>query len=233
MNLYLFERTFAASLVATFTLVSLLIAGYFMLEPTIMNAGSSANDTFTVQQTIVGEISFVVAANDVTMSPSISGITGGTSNGTTTAVVRANNVTGYNMTIQFASTTAMPGQVSGAIQNYTPATPGTPDYSFVTPTNGAEFAYTVSAADLGDEDVKFRDNGSNTCNTGSANGYLNCWYGVANATNTVTIINRSTATTVDGATTTINFRVGIDANPSPTVPSGIYNATATLTATEN
>lgn len=232
MNLYVLKRTFTTSLVATTTLVSVLIASYFMLEPTIMNAGASAQDTFTVQQTIVGEISFVVAANDVTMSPSISGITGGTSNGTTTAVVRANNVTGYNMTIAFASTTAMPGQVSGAIQNYTPAVGGTPDYTFVTPTNSAEFAYTVQAGDLGDEAAIFRDDGG-SCNTGAANSYLTCWYGISNATNTVTIINRSTATTVNGATTTINFRVGIDANPSPTVPSGIYNATATLTATEN
>lgn len=232
MHFNVLRRTFIHSTTAAVLGVSLLLAAYFVLEPTIMVAGASAQDTFTVEQTIVGEISFLVAATDVTMTPSISGITGGTSNGTTSAVVRANNVTGYNMTIQFASTTAMVGEVSGSIQNYTPAVGGTPDYTFVTPTNGAEFAYTVSAADLGDETAIFRDDGAG-CNTGAANAYLTCWYNISNATNTVSIINRSTATNVNGATTTINFRVGIDANPSPTVPSGIYTATATLTATEN
>ena len=232
MNAHPYRKTFTNSLTAALLLMLLLLTSYFAFEPSIMIAAATDSDVFTVQQTIVGELAFVTNGADVTMSPNISGITGGTSNGSTVVAVRANNSTGYNMTIHFASTTAMIGNTSGYISNYTPASTTVPDYTFTTPTNGAEFGYTVEATTLGDEVQMFRDNGS-TCNTGPANSSSSCWYNVANASNTVMIINRTSATLATGATTTIRFRVGVDANPSPTLPSGVYTATATLTATEN
>ncbi len=220
---------FTASVLA----LAILVGGFFAFEPSVGRTQASDSDEFTVKQTIVGELAFVTTANNVTMSPNISGITGGTSNGEAVVAVRANNLTGYNMTIQFASTTSMLADVgSSYVSNYAPATPGTPDYTFVTPSGTHGFAYTVEATDLGDEAPIFRDNGA-ACNAGAANAINTCWYNIATSTTPVTIVDRGSATLSSGATTTIKFRIGVDNNPLPTLASGVYTATTTLTATEN
>jgi hypothetical protein len=212
----------------------LVMASYLLFEPQVMSAQASDTDVFTVRQTILGELAFVANATDVVMTPNISGIAGGTSNGTATVAVRANNATGYNMTIRFSSTTAMLREGgNGFISNYTPATPGTPDLNFAIPTGTAEFAYSVFPADA-DDAVQLFEVNTGACNNGAGTPTAgSCWYGTANASNTVQIINRPDATPPGGATTTLTFKVGVDANPSPALPTGFYTATATLTATEN
>ncbi len=219
-----------AGLIAT----TLVLASYFLFEPQVMIAQDSDVDTFTVRQQILGEIAFVTTATDVAMTPNISGLTGGISNGTATVAVRANNPTGYNMTIRFSSSTAMnrEGSGGGFISNYTPVTPGTPDLAFAIPTGTAEFAYSVFPTDADDSVALFEVN--TTCNNGAGTPTAgSCWYNVPDASSTaVTIINRPDAT-VGSATTTLTFKVGVDANPIPALPTGFYTATATLTATEN
>ncbi len=227
---YSIVMAFGAAAVTT----ALLLVTFFVFEPAVMIAADFDTDTFTVSQTILGELAFVTIANDVVMSPSLSGLSSGISQGTTTVAVRANNVTGYNMTIQFSSSTAMNQNGGNSyISNYTPVTPGTPDLAFAIPTGTAEFAYTVFPTDAGDSVELFEVN-TGACNNGPGTATLgSCWYNIPNATNTVEIIDRGTPTPSTGATTTIAFRVGVDANPSPTLASGVYTATATLTATEN
>jgi hypothetical protein len=230
MTLTLIRNSALSSALAA-TLVSLMVlAAYFMLEPKV-GIGASANDVFKVSQTVTEEISFVLAAADVTMNGSLAGITGGTSNGTTSVRVRTNNSTGYNMTIAFSSTTAMIRNGGGGyISNYAPAADGTPDYTFTADTF-AQFGYTVLASTTADADPSFLDNGSNTCATGASNGANTCWMDPDDAAET--IINRTTATAASGATTTLRFRVNIPNNPIPAIPTGTYTATATLTATTN
>lgn len=201
---------------------------FVMAEPTL---GLAIEDQFTVSQTVTSEISFSTTATDVTMTSSIGGITGGTSNGTTTVIVLTNDSSGYTMTIKASSSPAMQGTTQGGtISDYTPAAAGIPDYAYSVP-SGAEFGYTVSASTTADLAQKFLDNGSTTCNTGSADtsGSASCWYGLS-TTATSTIL-RSSETAASGSTSSVVFKLTINANVN--TPEDTYNATATLTATTN
>ncbi len=209
-----------------------MVFGLFVsFEPVISNA---VQDQFEISQVITDEITFHTAATDVSLSPALSGITGGTSNGGTQVIVRTNNSAGYTMTLTASSSAGMLGDTQGdTIPALAVASPTVPDYGFDNGTvaaNTARFAYTVEASTTADLDPSFKDNGS-TCNTGSADVADKCWL---NATTTAeTIINRSTATDASGATTTLKFRVVIQQNPSPALDEDTYTATTTLTATNN
>ncbi len=213
--------------------VPVLLGGFVLVEPRIGHS-ATATDQFVVNQTVTSEIAFITTTADVTMDTSIPGLTGGTANGSTQVRVLTNDSAGYTMTIAASGTPAMQGNTQGgSIPNYTPATANVPDYAHSVGVNTGEFAYTVSASTTSDLAQKFLDNGSNLCNTGSADtsGSATCWYGLSStATST---INRTTETTASGATTTIFFRTQITASPSPAIPEDTYTATTTLTATTN
>ncbi len=230
MNIKHYLNSAQQALIAAFLVVSLLGATFFIVEPSI---GQAVDDTFTIKQTITGEISFMASTSDVTMNGSINGVTGGTANGTTTAVVTTNNSTGYNMTIAFednAGDSAMYGDVSSsdAIHDYT-ASSSEPTYNFHTSSSSAVFGYTVSSAVAADADDSFKDNGAGTCGSGT-NKYQVCWMEPTVAA--FTIVDRANAAT-DGATTTLNFRVYVPNSPSPALVTDTYTATATLTAVTN
>lgn len=228
-----------SALVATLTIALIGLASYITLEPV---ASRAAVEIFTVSQGITAELSFLASTTDVTMTPTIAGLTGGTANGQAIAVVTTNSAGGYNMTLEFSSSTAMYGEVqNGEIKNYTPANANLPDYTFAiggTGTQG-EFAYSVSASTTSDLDQTFLDDGATNCGTGSTDtgGVATCWYA---ASSTVAlglgapiaekIIDRATPTGAGGATTTVHFRVSVPSSPSPAITVDTYTATATLTA---
>lgn len=217
------------ALLAAVLVMALLVLSFFLFEP---NVGQAVVGTpFTIKQTITDEISFLTQANNVVATGTINGMTGGTSNGTTTVVVKTNKPTGYEMSIAFTNNgtdNAMRGDttLSSSIQDY-PAG-GQPTYDFSTASSAAVFAYTVSAQSLTDVAQSFLDNGSSACNqsSGSETGDK-CW--MEPMTTGFKIIDRTTAA-ITGATSTIMFRVHVPNNPSPGVPADTYTATATLTA---
>lgn len=216
------------AIVASILAVILVALSFFMIEPTVGQAVTSG--PFTIKTTITDEISFLVNAANVVATGSINGITGGTANGTTTAVVRTNSSTGYNMSIAFfdnGSGQAMQGDVSGsdAIRDY-PATGGQPTFTFSTASTSSVFGYTVSAAVTSDLDPSFLNNGA-ACNTGAAYTADRCW--MEPTTSDFTIINRGSSA-VNGATSTIMFRVHVPNSPNPGLVADVYTATATLTA---
>jgi hypothetical protein len=221
------------ALIASVLTASVLLVSFLVFEPKVAYGVAK---TFEVTQEITSEISFTqTTLNNVTMTPSILGISGGTAYGTSTFAIRTNNTTGYNMTIAFATGTALQGDgVSSDISNYNPASAGTPDYAFASEVYG-QFAYTVNGVTApGDIDSDFKDDGGTTCggaNTGTTQG--TCWYNQADATSPYMIINRLTATAAGGATSTVVFRVGVPSSPSPALVEGFYTATATLTAVTN
>jgi len=221
-----FQKLTAIALIMTLA----LIGSFLVVEPIL---GLAVEDQFTITQSVTSEISFLTTATDITMSPTIAGLTGGTSNGGTQVVVNTNNAAGYTMTIVASSSPAMQGNTGGgSIPNYTPASASIPDYAFSVGANTGEFAYTVSASTTSDLAQKFLDDTS-ACNTGLADtsGSASCWYGLS-TTATSTIL-RTSATAASGATTTIFFRVQITASPAPAIPEATYTATTTLTATAN
>jgi hypothetical protein len=231
MNTNYHIKSLKQTFLATFIIVTLIASCFFMFEPRVGMAVTSG--PFTVKQTVTAEISFLVDASNVTMSGSINGITGGTSNGTTTAVVRTNNPTGYIMSIAFANNTtanAMLGDTTAneSIRDYT-ASSSEPTYTFHTSSSSAVFAYTASAANTSDLDQSFKDDGSGLCNSGSndTSGYSTCW--MEPSTSGFQIVDRGTDAP-SGATTTVNFRVYVPNSPSPSLQADTYTATATLTA---
>lgn len=215
------------SIVAAFVGTLILSLVFVGLEPQISKA---IEDQFIVTQVVTSEISFATTAANVAMTPSLTGVTGGTSNGTTTVVVLTNDTAGYTMTITASSSPAMQGNTGGGtIADYTPTSTFVPDFAYSVP-SGAEFAYTVSASTTSDLAQKFLDNGS-ACNTGSndTSGSASCWYYLS-TTATSTIV-RSTQTAASGSTSSIAFKLTINSGSS--VVEDTYTATATLTAFTN
>src|ERR1035437_6406533 len=117
---------------------------FITIEPATSYAVVSATSQFTISQTVSTEIAFATPASNIIMSPTLGGLTGGTSNGATSVAVRTNNLTGYNMTIQASSSLGMIGNASST--NYIPAyitsIAGVPDYTFNTLVSG--FGYNVN-----------------------------------------------------------------------------------------
>lgn len=217
------------ALFAALTAVAVLVASFFLVEPQVGQA--VIGTPFTIKTTITDEISFLVQAQNVVATGTINGITGGTANGTTTAVVRTNSNTGYNMSIAFANNgtaNAMRGDVSlsQSIIDY-PASGTEPTFTFSTANPAAVFGYTVTANDQTDIAQAFLDNGS-ACNK-PAGSYTadRCW--MEPKTTGYQIINRTSAADT-GATSTISFRVYVPNSPVPALVADVYTATATLTA---
>lgn len=231
MNTQLYLRASFQALVASVLAVTLLMMSYFIIEPQVGQAQATSGP-FTIKTVITGEISFTTNAANVQATTSINGVTGGTANGSTTAVVQTNSSTGYEMTIAFANNgtpNAMLGDTSAsqAIRDY-PATGGEPTFLFSTASSAAVFGYTVSAAVDTDLDPSFLDDGANCNQVAGSYTADRCW--MEPTTSNFQIIDRTSAATT-GATTTLHFRIYVPNNPSPAVVTDTYTATATLTAT--
>lgn len=157
---------------------------------------------------------------DVVMTPDLPGITGGTSNGSTTFTVITDSPSGYRLTIEAENGPAMQ---SGAntIDDYDAG--ADPDFSFITGASDAHFGFTPEGVDIVSA---FLDNGA-TCNIGGTQDTaLSCWDGLA--TSPTTIAEGSGSNHPSGATTNVSFRVGIGSGAG--VIAGVYTATTTVTA---
>jgi hypothetical protein len=224
--------SFFESLIA----ITLLTLAFIAFEPTVGRAVTPGPDVFTVTQAITDEISFETVAQDVVMSPSsIPGLTGGQATGSAWVVVSTNSVGGYTLDISFSTATAMTRNNSNGadkINNYSPAGTTSPTTNFVIGGAGTpgEFGYTVDASTTHTVAEEFRGNGT-LCNIGPSGteSVDQCWQAPSVAAKE--IINATNSTPVGGATTTVKFVVEIPSNPSPTIPTGTYVATVTLTAT--
>lgn len=235
MSLSFTTRTIGQMLLTSFVVVSLLCSLYFVIEPQVGRAVNS-ND-FSIRQQIGAEISLGVVAN-VTMTGPLNGLTGGNATGTTQAVVQTNNAAGYTMDIFFADADGdgtmmrrdLGGLSTSSIRNYATSTYNsmvTPSYGFSFASTAAMFAYTVTASNTNDIAQNFLHNGSSLCGTGSNTAADVCWMA---PTTTAYRITETSEAASGGSTTTIKFRVYIPNAPSPSLESGFYTATATLTA---
>jgi len=160
------------------------------------------------------------AASDVTMTPSIGGITGGTGNGSTTVVVLTDSPSGYELSIRAESAPAMRNGAE-SIADYVPLANPNPDYFFATTTTEANFGFSPEGPDI---TSRFLNNGT-ACALGSTNTALRCWDGLDTVSK---VIARGSSNQPSGVATKINFRVVVGGNII--VPEGDYVATTTLTA---
>lgn len=215
------------AIVASVVIVTLLLVAFFTMEPRIGHAVDST--AFRIRQTITDETSFLVQPTNVSMIGSISGVTGGTANGSTTFAVISNNADGYTVSIAYENNPglyAMRGDTtdSEAIRDYGGDVAGEPSYNF-TASTAAQFAYTVDSTTDGDTDQSFLDNGA-SCNQAAGTGNSLCWK--APSTGSFTIVDRGSSAN-SGATSTISFRVVVPSGSDPAVTADTYTATATLT----
>lgn len=182
--------------------------------------GTSTNFTLYAgyQKQNISDIS-LAPGSDVTMSGSLGGITGGTSNGSTTFTVISDNDPGYMVTIKASSSPAL---VSGgeSFADYTRAG-SDPDFTFSIAAGTSEFGFSPEGNDISD---RFRDNGS-SCNTGSSDTSLACWDALT--TSDQTIVRRMSSTASTGSATIINFRAAVGSGRNQ--PEGVYIATTTIT----
>lgn len=162
------------------------------------------------------------AIADVTLTPSLGGVTGGISNGSTTIIATTDNYAGYQMTITASQDPAMQDANSHTISDYTPSG-GNPDFSFSTSATQAHLGFSPEGTDI---ISRFKDNGA-SCNTGSGDTAQACWDGLS--TTPQAFASRSSANHPTGTETTIRFRVGIGGSVSQ--PVGTYTATTTVTLT--
>lgn len=184
--------------------------------------GDSASATYKVKagyQSMQVIYLAVTANSDITLSPTIGGITGGTSNGSTNFTVTTDNPAGYTVTIKASTTPALQSSLD-TIADYT-ATASSPDFAFSIPSTASRFGFTVEGTDIASS---FKDNGS-ACNTGSSDTADKCWAGLS--TSAQTILNRTSANHPSGTASTLKFRV--QSGSSHVQTSGTYVATTTIT----
>lgn len=161
----------------------------------------------------------ITTPTDIMMSPNLNGITGGTSNGSTTVTVTTDSPAGYSLSIEGLNSPAMQNGAA-TIADYNHGADA--DFSFLVSSGAASFGFSPSSVDVVQE---FKDNTA-LCGVGSADTPLACWAGLSTSP---TIISQSVGSNhPDGATTTLNFRVGVGAGAGAL--AGLYTATTTLTA---
>jgi len=163
----------------------------------------------------------ISTTGDVLMSPDLPGLTGGTSNGSTTVTVVTDSPSGYQLTIEAEGEPAMQRTTgSESIADYDAGTD--PDFSFLTSSNDAHFGFAPQGSDV--VPAFLHDGGA--CNSGSFSTAETCWQGLASTTQV--IAEGVGANHPTGATTTVHFRVGIGSTAG--VVAGVYTATSTVTA---
>lgn len=161
------------------------------------------------------------AAADVTMSPTLGGLTGGSSNGSTATTIETNNSAGYELYIKASTSPAMQGNTQGDfIDNFTI---GAPQFFFVAASTQALFGFTPEGLDVAPD---YLDDGGGTCSTGSSETADRCWSGVP--TTNELIATRASSNSPGGTVTTLKFRIALGS--STFTVEDTYTATATLTA---
>lgn len=162
----------------------------------------------------------ISSPSDLLMT-SMSGLSGGSSEGTMSWVVTTDNAAGYSLTIEATTSPALKSAVD-SLDDYVPAG-ANPDYNFTNAANASSFGFSPE----GTEAIsRFKDDGV-SCNTGSLETVGKCWDGLS--TTPKTMAGSTTSNMPSGGTATVRFRAESGANHIQT--SGQYNVTVVVTAT--
>ena len=161
----------------------------------------------------------VTPASSVALAPSIGGLTGGTSTGSTSFIVTTNDPAGYTATIAASSSPALMSG-SNSFSDYAPAG-SNPDFAFVNSPSNSSFGFSPEGNDI---DARFKNDGVSACHTGS-NTSGACWDGLS--TSPKTILTRNSPNDPSGTLTTVRFEAV--SGSSHIQPDGTYYATSTIT----
>jgi hypothetical protein len=196
----------------------------YAMESTVgeLATGDSESETYQLRagfQQMQEVFISLTGAQTVDLSPSIGGVTGGESNGSTTVTVVTDSPSGYSLSIIAETSPAMQSG-SNTLDDYVPVSGA--DVDFLYGIDDALFGFSPTGVDVTNT---FRDNGL-TCGGGDSNPET-CWAGLSSTTPTI-LASRTGSNHPLGATTTIHFRVGVGTAALPA--TGLYIATTTLTA---
>lgn len=168
----------------------------------------------------MNEVSISISSpSDVTLTPSIPGVTGGTANGSATWTVITDDPAGYQMTITSSTTPALKSGLN-TFADYTLAG-SDPDYTFSVAAADSEFAFTPEGTDIL---ARYKDNGS-ACNTGSGDTADKCWDPLS--TSATTIAQSLSSNHPTGTQTTVKLRA--ESGSSHLQVDGSYTATVSVT----
>lgn len=187
-----------------------------------VGSGMSASTTYNLNAGFLAAQSVylsITTAGDVSMTPSISGISGGTGTGSVSWTVTTDNLAGYSLTARTITNPAL-RSATGNFADYTPAG-ANPDYNWSINAADSEFGFTPEGADI---NQRYKNSGS-ACNTGSSDAADRCW----DALDTVgkVIAGRTTGNHPNGTTTTM--KVQAESGTSHIQPNGNYTATVEVT----
>lgn len=205
-----------------FFVTTLSFLFYACIEPVIVTAVS---DDVGVSQSVASEIA-ISSPTDITMSPEISGLTGGMGDGSATWTVTTNDTSGFNLSLKALTSPAL---VSGSYNfaDYTIAA-AVPDFTWNIAGDVSEFGFTVEAETVTDLVSDFLDDGS-VCGAGVLDTVNSCWGGFS--TSDQTVINRTSQTDLSGEDEVVKFRA--ESGASRFQEFGEYVATITVTAVTN
>lgn len=200
------------------------LSGSYTIEDTAgeVGTGYSTSTNFKMhagyqQNSVVNLV--VVPPTNVTMSPSIPGLTGGISNGNTNMTVTTDNPAGYTTTISAEGEPALQNSYA-SFSDYSPAG-AVPDYAFTNASTNSSFAFTVEGGDIA---TRYKNSGA-VCGVGGSDDADACWDGLATTTKTIAL--RNSNNNPAGTVTTLKFRAA--SGSSHVQPDGVYTATTTIT----
>jgi len=204
----------------------------FRSEDTIgeLASGDSASTAYRLRagyQSMQEVYLALSAPSDVTMSPTIPGVSGGIGNGSVFWTVTTDNLAGYSFYVRAGATPALvsSGNPSAFFDDYTPT--ASPDYAWQVDSTKAEFGFTPEGADIVQ---KFRDNGV-SCNAGTFDTPDACWYNFIASDPGELIARSAVSNHPTGVATTV--KVEAQSNTSHLQEEGTYQATITVTALAN
>ncbi len=200
------------------------LSGSYTIEDTAgeVGTGVSSSTNFTMQagyQQYSTSNLYVTPASNVTMSPSIPGLTGGTSNGQTSLTVSTDNPAGYETKIKADNSPALITSYD-SFADYVPAG-ANPDYAFTNTSTNSTFAFTPEGSDI----VTRYKNSGVSCGVGGSDDSNACWDGLSTSDRTIAIRNSSNMPA--GTVTTLRFRA--ESGSSHVQADGVYTATTTIT----
>ncbi len=162
----------------------------------------------------------ITQASDVALSPSISGVSGGSGTGSTSWTVITDNPAGYTLNVRATTSPALKSGTS-SFADYTPAG-SDPDYTWTVNSSDSEFGFTPEGPDI---IQKFRDNGS-SCNAGVLDSVDQCWGALS--TSDQPIAQRTSGNHPTGTTTTVKMKA--ESGNNHLQPGGSYTTTVIVTA---
>ncbi|MFA6171758.1 MAG: hypothetical protein WCW77_03805 [Patescibacteria group bacterium] len=165
----------------------------------------------------------LTVSTDISLSPSLGGLTGGTAAGSGTWKVKTDSASGYTLTVKTNLNPAM-NSATASIANYTPAADNKPDYAWSVVGLSNEFGY--SPYNALSQAAKFK-NDTSACSAGQTITDGACWYNLSLTPETIAY--KTSMTDIAGEDTKINFKAEI----KTLQPSGTYSAKVVVTAATN